>query len=124
MLKKLVTALQQDGTEVTAEEELAILNLKKSIEELTEAQDGSREKELELILAKEELIELEAEATAQSDKYHDAVREVEKAEEDLQKLLRIRRKLVKNRSKQRKILLKQQRSLLKSYSQKLLLLKN
>ena len=82
-LRELVTALQQDGTEVTAEEELAILNLKKSIEELTEAQDGSREKELELILAKEELIELEAEATAQSDAYHDAVREVERAEEDL-----------------------------------------
>lgn len=83
----LVTSLQQDGTEVTAEEELAILNLKKSIEELTEAQDGSREKELELILAKEELIQLEAEATAQSDKYHDAVREVERAEEDLAKAI-------------------------------------
>ena len=55
-----VTRLQADGTEVTAEEELAILQLKKSIEELTEAQDGSREKELELILAKEELIELES----------------------------------------------------------------
>ena len=50
---------------------------------MTEAQDGSRQAELELILAKEELIELEAEATAQSDKFHDAVREVEKAEEDL-----------------------------------------
>tara|TARA_X000000950_G_scaffold162700_2_gene198918 strand:- start:4024 stop:6198 length:2175 start_codon:yes stop_codon:yes gene_type:complete len=81
--QKLVSELQQDGTEVTAEEELAILNLKKQIEELTEAQDGSRQAELELILAKEELIELEAEATAQSDKFHDAVREVEKAEEDL-----------------------------------------
>ena len=78
-----VSELQKDGTEITAEEELAILQLKKSIEELTEAQDGSREAELELILAKEELIELEAEATAQSDKFHDAVREVEKAEEDL-----------------------------------------
>ena len=81
--QKKVSDLQQDGTEVTAEEELAILNLKKTIEELTEAQDGSRQAELELILAKEELIELEAEATAQSDKFHDAVREVEKAEEDL-----------------------------------------
>ena len=81
--QELATSLQKDGTEVTAEEELAILNLKKSIEELTDAQDGSREKELELILAKEELIQLEAEAKAQSDKYHDAVRQVEKAEEDL-----------------------------------------
>ncbi len=78
-----VTRLQADGTEVTAEEELAIIQLKKSIEELTEAQDGSREMELELILAKEELIELEKEATAQSDDYFKAVRSVEKAEEDL-----------------------------------------
>ena len=78
-----VTQLQADGTDVTAEEELAIIQLKKSIEELTEAQDGSREMELELILAKEELIELEKEATAQSDAYFDAVRSVEKAEEDL-----------------------------------------
>jgi hypothetical protein len=78
-----VTRLQADGTEVTADEELAIIQLKKSIEELTEAQDGSREKELELILAKEELIELEKEATAQSDAYFDAVRSVEQAEEDL-----------------------------------------
>ena len=82
--QELATSLQADGTEVTAEEELAILQLKKSIEELTEAQDGSREKELELILAKEELIELEKEAEAQSDKYFEAVRNVQKAEEDLQ----------------------------------------
>ncbi len=78
-----VTQLQADGTDVTAQEELAIIQLKKSIEELTDAQDGSREMELELILAKEELIELEKEATAQSDAYFDAVRSVEEAEEEL-----------------------------------------
>jgi len=78
-----VTRLQADGTNVTAEEELAIIQLKKSIEELTDAQDGSREMELELILAKEELVELEKEATAQSDAYFDAVRSVEEAEEEL-----------------------------------------
>ena len=110
-----MTRLQADGTEITAEEELAILKLKESIQELTDAQDGSREKELELILAKEQLIELEAEATAQSDAYHDAVKSVTDAEEDLPKLLRIRRKLVKNRFKQRKILLKQQKFLLKIF---------
>ena len=98
---------------------LQFLNLKKSIEELTEAQDGSREKELELILAKEELIKLEAEATAQSDKYHDAVKEVQKLKRILLKLLKIKRKLVMNRSKLRKILLKQLRTLLKVFSQKL-----
>ena len=83
LAQEKATSLQKDGTEVTAEEELAILQLKKSIEELTEAQDGSREMELELILAKEELIELEKKATEQSDSYFDAVRSVEQAEEDL-----------------------------------------
>ena len=77
------TSLQKDGTEVTAEEELAIINLRESIDELTEAQDGSRKMELELALAKKELNELIAESTAQSDTYFDAVKEVEKAEEDL-----------------------------------------
>ena len=61
------TSLQKDGTEVTAEEELAIINLRESIDELTEAQDGSRKMELELALAKKELNELIAESTAQSD---------------------------------------------------------
>ena len=83
LAQEKATSLQKDGTEVTAEEELAILQLKKSIEELTEAQDGSREMELELILAKEELVELEKKATEQSDSYFDAVRSVEQAEEDL-----------------------------------------
>ena len=77
------TSLQQDGTEVTAEEELAIINLEQSILDLTEAQDGSRKMELELALAKKELNELIAESKAQSDSYFDAVKEVEKAEEDL-----------------------------------------
>ena len=77
------TALQKDGTEVTAEEELAIINLEQSILDLTEAQDGSRKMELELALAKKELNELIAESKAQSDDYFDAVKEVEKAEEDL-----------------------------------------
>ena len=77
------TSLQKDGTEVTAEEELAIINLEQSILDLTEAQDGSRKMELELALAKKELNELIAESKAQSDEYFDAVKEVEKAEEDL-----------------------------------------
>ena len=79
------TSLQKDGTEVTAEEELAIINLEQSILDLTEAQDGSRKMELELALAKKELNELIAESKAQSDDYFDAVKEVEKAEEDLAK---------------------------------------
>ena len=87
-----VTRLQADGTEITAEEELAILKLKESIQELTDAQDGSREKELELILAKEQLIELEAEATAQSDAYHEAVKSVTDAEEDLAKAVEDQKK--------------------------------
>ena len=81
--QELATSLQKDGTEVTAEEELAIINLRDSIDELTEAQDGSRKMELELALAKQELNELIEESTEQSDTYFDAVKEVQKAEEDL-----------------------------------------
>ena len=81
--QELATSLQKDGTEVTAEEELAIINLRDSIDELTEAQDGSRKMELELALAKQELNELIEESTEQSDTYFDAVRDVQKAEEDL-----------------------------------------
>ena len=97
------TSLQKDGTEVTAEEELAIINLRESIDELTEAQDGSRKMELELALAKKELNELIAESTAQSDTYFDAVKEVEKAEEDLAQAIEDQRRLVKNRFKLRRI---------------------
>ena len=78
-----VTALQKDGTEVTAQEELAILKLRQRIEELTEAEEQTRETELELAIAKAELNELIEESTKQSDKYFDAVRSVEQAEEDL-----------------------------------------
>jgi methyl-accepting chemotaxis protein len=77
------TSLQKDGTEVTAEEELAIINLRESIDELTDAQDGSRKMELELALAKQELNELIDESTKQSDTYFDAVKSVQDAEEDL-----------------------------------------
>ena len=81
--QELATSLQKDGTEVTAEEELAIINLRDSIDELTEAQDGSRKMELELALAKQELNELIDESTKQSDIYFDAVKAVQDAEEDL-----------------------------------------
>ena len=87
-----MTALQEDGTDVTAEEELAIIRLKESIQELADAQDGSREKELELILAKQELNELIDESRRQSDAYFDAVKEVEKAEEDLAKAVEDQKK--------------------------------
>ena len=59
--------------------------------------------ELELALAKKELNELIAESTAQSDTYFDAVKEVEKAEEDLAQALKTKRRLVKNRFKLRRI---------------------
>ena len=71
------TALQKMERK-SCEEELAIIKLKESIQELTDAQDGSREKELELILAKEELNELIAESTSQSDAYFDAVKKLNK----------------------------------------------
>jgi hypothetical protein len=86
------TALQQDGTEVTAEEELAIIRLKEAVQELADAQDGSREKELELMLARQELNEVIDESQRQSDSYFDAVKEVQKAEEDLAKAVEDQKK--------------------------------
>ena len=90
--QELATSLQKDGTEVTAEEELAIINLEQAILDLTDAQDGSRKMELELALAKKELNELIDESRSQSDAYFDAVRDVERAEEDLAKAIEDQKK--------------------------------
>ena len=90
--QELATSLQKDGTEVTAEEELAIINLEQAILDLTDAQDGSRKMELELALAKKELNELIDESRSQSDAYFDAVRNVERAEEDLAKAIEDQKK--------------------------------
>ena len=81
--KKKLLSLQKAGTNVTKDEELAIINLQDAVNELTDAQDGSRKMELELAIAKRELAEAISESTEQSDIYFDALKEVEKAEEDL-----------------------------------------
>ena len=86
------TALQEDGTEVTAEEELAIIKLKESIQELTDAQDGSRKKNLNLSCERRNSMNLIDESKAQSDAYFDAVKEVEQAEEDLAKAVEDQKK--------------------------------
>ncbi|QDP67424.1 MAG: putative minor tail protein [Prokaryotic dsDNA virus sp.] len=71
------------GAKVTAEEELAIIRQKQALQELADQQDGSREKELELQLAKKELIKLQDESVALSAEEIDSLREVERAEERL-----------------------------------------
>ena len=82
-MQERATATQKIGTLVSEEEELAILGLRKEVEALTDAQDGSREKELELILAKRELAEATSQATEVDQIHFDFLKKVEKAEEDL-----------------------------------------
>lgn len=79
-----MTALQESGTEVTAKEELAILRLRQQIEELENAEEKTKETELELKIARQELTLAIEESTKQSDDYFASVRAVEKAEQDLQ----------------------------------------
>jgi len=71
------------GAKVTLEEELAIIRQEQAINDLTEAQDGSRAMELELQLAKKELISLQESSIALSDEEVDALREVERAEQNV-----------------------------------------
>ena len=88
----MATRSQKIGTHVSEEEELQIIKLREALVELEEAQDGSREKELELILAKRELAEAISQSTEVSDIYHDKLREVERAEEDLAKAIEDQKK--------------------------------
>ena len=91
-MQERATATQKIGTLVSEEEELAILGLRKEVEALTDAQDGSREKELELIIAKRELAEATSQAT-EVDKIHfDFLKKVEEAEEDLAKAVEDQKK--------------------------------
>ncbi len=80
------------GTHISEEEELQILRLKEAVDELTEAQDGSREKELELIIAKRELAEATSQATEVDQVHFDFLEKVKKAEEDLQKAIEDQKK--------------------------------
>jgi len=82
------------GAQVTAEEELAILRQKMAVEELTNAQDGSREKALELQIATAELSRLKEESTAISQEEKDALREVEQAEKDLTRAEDLRKEAI------------------------------
>ena len=81
--KQKLADVQGTGAKVTAEEELAILRAKQAVDELTEAQDGSRQMELELAIAKQEHALLIQESTALSREEEQALREVEQAEKDL-----------------------------------------
>ena len=81
--KQKLAEVQGTGAKVTAEEELAILRAKQAVDELTNAQDGSRQMELELAIAKQEHALLIQESTVLSREEEQALREVEQAEKDL-----------------------------------------
>jgi TP901 family phage tail tape measure protein len=81
--KEKLQDVQGKGAEVTADEELAILRAKNAIDELTDAQDGSREMELQLAIAKQEYNRLVEESTALSRDEEKAMRDIEQAEKAL-----------------------------------------
>ena len=86
--------VQGSGLQVTAQEELAILNAQQAVNELTEAQDGSREMELQLLIAKENLNRVREESTAVSREEENALRNIEQAEKDLVRAEEIRAEAV------------------------------
>ena len=69
----------EEAKEVTLEEELAILKAKSAIDELTQAQDGSREKEIELSIAKAKHTELIKESTSATSEQITKQRQLEQA---------------------------------------------
>ena len=83
LAKEKLQAVQGKGAQVTAEEELAILRAKKAFDELAETQDGSREMELQLAVAKDEYNRLVKESTELSRDEEKALRDVENAEKEL-----------------------------------------
>ncbi len=91
-MQDMATKTQKIGTLVSEEEELQILKLQEAVNELTDAQDGSREKELELIIAKRELAEATSQATEVDQIHFDFLKKVEKAEEDLKEAIEDQKK--------------------------------
>ena len=67
---------------VTAEEELAIIKQRQAVQDLIDAQDGSREKELELQLAKEELTKRIEDSTGATREEDQAQRDLDRAKAD------------------------------------------
>ena len=78
-------ALAQDGTEITNEENLAILRQQKRIDELTAIEDKSEIQKLELAVAIERKNQLEKEAIEISNDAIQAQRDEQKALEDLER---------------------------------------
>lgn len=72
----------RESKKVTLEEELAILNAKQAVDRLTDSQDGSREMELKLALAKEKHTELIKASTSATSEQLSAQRDLERALEE------------------------------------------
>ena len=89
----------KESKKVTLEEELAILNAKQAVDELTESQDGSREMELRLALAKQKHTELIEQSTSATQEQLTLQRELERALEEeeraMENLTKAEEKLIK-----------------------------
>ena len=81
-MEKRLAEEKARSTIVTAEEELAIIKQRQAVQDLTDAQDGSREKELELQLAKAELTKRIEESTGATREEEQAQRDLDRAKAD------------------------------------------
>ena len=81
-MEKRLSEEKANSTIVTAQEELAIIKQRQAVQDLTDAQDGSREKELELQLAKEELTKKIEESTGATRDEEQAQRDLDRAKAD------------------------------------------
>lgn len=89
----------EESKKVTLEEELAILNAKQAVDKLTDSQDGSREMELKLALAKQKHTELIEKSTSATQEQLTLQRELERAlqeeERAMENLTKAEDKLIK-----------------------------
>jgi TP901 family phage tail tape measure protein len=81
-MERRLSEEKANSTIVTAQEELAIIKQRQAVQDLTDAQDGSREKELELQLAKEELTKRIEESTGATREEDQAQRDLDRAKAD------------------------------------------
>ena len=89
----------EESKKVTLQEELAILNAKQAVDKLSDSQDGSREMELKLALAKQKHTELIEKSTSATQEQLTLQRELERALEEeeraMENLTKAEDKLIK-----------------------------
>jgi TP901 family phage tail tape measure protein len=96
--EQALASAKDEAIKVTLQEELAILNAKQAVDKLSDAQDGSREMELKLALAKQkhtELIEASTGATSEQETaQRELTRALEEEERAFEKLTKAEDKLI------------------------------